>query len=74
MAVHIDEARCHNEPCRVDDLLRCGLAQISNLDDGIPSNANVGSPRWTAGAIHELSAANDKIHRRLPGRLECNAD
>ena len=75
MAVHIDEARRHNESCRVDDLLRSGLAQISNLDDRIALNANVGSPRWTTGAIHEFSAANDKIQRLQPGRLACdNAD
>src|SRR4051794_16978029 len=66
--VDVDHARRHDETGGVDDEVGFLAAQIGDRHDTSTVDADIGPPRWGAGAIDDLTTPNDAPHLAPPLR------
>src|SRR5690242_8578322 len=62
MRMHIDKPGCHERAIRVD-LARSALLDAPDVDNHTVVDRDIGSARWCAGSIHDVSAPDHKLGR-----------
>ncbi len=76
LAEHVDEARSHDEPARVDAAPGRRRHLASDRGDALADDAHVSGEPWRTGAVHDAAARDQQVAtgRRLPGRWGKRSD